>query len=111
MDSVSLGRSYAKVRKKDPAVLRWLRFARIACLGAGQRPTQALSIEVANPRAAQEQVQAVCTDDNKARHACLKSKSTEMHSDSALLCAFRGCWGHCFTLIAELSSAEQGTLD
>ena len=56
---MSLGRSYANVRKKDPAVLRWLRYAKIACLGAGQRSSQSLSIDIANPRTAQEQVQAV----------------------------------------------------
>lgn len=91
MDSVTLGRSYAKVRKKDLAVLRWLCPAKMACLGAGQRPSQALSIEVANPRAAQEQVQAVCSDNNKAHDACLKSKDIEVQSDTC--CARSGVVG------------------
>lgn len=60
MDSETVVKS-AVVRKQESVFLRWLRGAKVACFGARQRSVDAFSLDVASPRAVQEQVQAVCS--------------------------------------------------
>ena len=50
----------AVVRKRESIFLRWLHCAKFARLWTGQRSVDAFSLEVASPRVAQQQVQAVC---------------------------------------------------
>ena len=93
----------ALVRKRDSIFLSYLRCAKVACLGAGQRSADAFSLGLANPRAAQEQVQAV-------RSHTKGSTEASMQPFEKFHCCFRSCWGHCFTLIAELRLAGKDTL-
>ena len=61
MDPAAPGRTYANLRKRDRALFRWLQCARTACWGKSQLLADVVSLEIVNPREAQDRVQKVRT--------------------------------------------------
>lgn len=59
MDPASPDRSYAILRKRDRALFRWLQCAGLACWGTSQLLIDVVSLEIVNPREAQDRVQKV----------------------------------------------------